>query len=109
VNNENLEKGAAYRFKPGQSGNPGGRPRRRPISERCDELAEREMSEAERIKHGLPEGTTYGDAIAIAMFNSALEGNPYAAREIREAMDNFRGASFFRRGGCFPGSGRETP
>jgi hypothetical protein len=87
VNNENLEKGAPHRFKPGQSGNPGGRPRKRPISERYEELAELELPKKDRIKHGLPEGATYGDALAMVMFKLALEGNPNAAREIREAIE----------------------
>ncbi len=89
--NTNLEKGAPHRFKPGQSGNPGGRPRKRPISDRYAELAELELPEKERIKYGLSEGATYGDAIVLAMFNSALEGNPYAAREIREALEGKTG------------------
>jgi hypothetical protein len=85
--NTNLEKGAPHRFKPGMSGNPGGRPKKRPISERYEELAELELPKKDRIKHGLPEGATYGDALAIVMFKSALEGNPSAAREIREAIE----------------------
>ncbi len=91
MNNENLEKGAPYRFKPGQSGNPGGRPKKRPISDRYAELAELELPEEERIKYGLPEGATYGDALAIVRFNAALEGKPDAAREIREAIEGKTG------------------
>ena len=87
MNNENLEKGAPYRFKAGQSGNPGGRPRKRPISERYAELAELRLPEKDRIKHGLPKGATYGDALVAFVFKAALEGNPYAAREIREAIE----------------------
>jgi hypothetical protein len=87
----NLKKGAPYRFKPGQSGNPGGRPRRRPISERYAELAELRLPEKDRIKHGLPKGATYGDALAAFVFKAALEGNPYAAREIREAIEGKTG------------------
>jgi uncharacterized protein DUF5681 len=83
----NLEKGAPYRFKPGQSGNPGGRPKKRPISDCYEELAERELPEKERIKHGLPKGATYGHALAIVMFKAALEGKSDAAREIREAIE----------------------
>jgi hypothetical protein len=87
VKNTNLEKGAPHRFKPGVSGNPGGRPKKRPISERYEVLAELELPRKDRIKHGLPEGATYGDALAIVMFRAALEGNPSAAREIREAIE----------------------
>jgi Family of unknown function (DUF5681) len=83
----NLEKGKPYRFKPGESGNPGGRPKKRPISDRYAELAELELPETGRIKHDLPEGATYGDALAIVMFKLALEGKTDAAREVREAIE----------------------
>ncbi len=91
MNNENLEKGAPYRFKPGQSGNPGGRRKKRPISGRYAELAELELPEEKRIKYGLPEGATYGDALALVRFDAALEGKPDAAREIREAIEGKTG------------------
>jgi len=89
--NPNLEKGAPHRFKPGVSGNPGGRPKKRPISERYEELAELELPEKERIKHGLPEGATYEDALAMVRFKAALDGKPDAAREIREAIEGKTG------------------
>ena len=91
MNNENLEKGAPYRFEPGQSGNPGGRPKNRPISDRYAEMAELRLPEEERIKHGLPEDATYGDALAIVRFKAALEGKADAAREIREAIEGKTG------------------
>jgi hypothetical protein len=87
VNNSNLEKGAPYRFKPGVSGNPGGRPKKRAISDRYLELAEQELPEKYRIKYGLPEGATFGDALAVVMFEAALAGKAEAAREIREAIE----------------------
>ena len=73
------------------SGNPGGRPRKRPISDRYAELAEIELPKKDRIKHGLPEGATHGDALAIVMFKAALEGKTDAAREIREAIEGKTG------------------
>ncbi len=85
--NANLEKGRAYRWKPGESGNPGGRPRRRPISERYAECAEIALPEKERIKRGLARGATYGDALVFDQFNAALNGRTEAAREIREAIE----------------------
>jgi hypothetical protein len=91
VMNTNLEKGAPYRFKPGQSGNPGGRPKKRPISDRYAELAEVLIPEKDRIKHGLPKGATYGQMLAVAVFNAALAGEINAAREIREAVEGKTG------------------
>jgi Family of unknown function (DUF5681) len=91
VNNKNLEKGVPYRFQPGQSGNPGGRPKQRPISDCYEEMAGRELPENVRIQHGLPEGATYGEALAMVMFKHALEGKTDAAREIREAIEGKTG------------------
>ena len=91
MTNSNLEKGEPYRFRPGQSGNPGGRPRKRPISDLYAELAETELPEADRLKYRLPEGITYGAALAVRMFKAALEGKADAAREIREAIEGKTG------------------
>jgi hypothetical protein len=91
VNNENLEKGAPHRFKTGQSGNPGGRPKRRPIFDRYAAMAELSLPEEERIKYGLPGGASYGHALVARTFKDALEGNPYAAREIHEAIEGKTG------------------
>jgi hypothetical protein len=87
VNDSNLEKGAPYRFKPGVSGNPGGRPKKRPISDRYLELTEQQLPEEYRAKLGLPEGATCGDALVAIMFKAALEGNIAAVREVREAIE----------------------
>ncbi|HEY6329808.1 MAG TPA: DUF5681 domain-containing protein [Blastocatellia bacterium] len=91
MNNENLEKGAPHRFKPGQSGNPGGRPKKRPISDCYAAIAEVKVPDIDRIKFGLPEGITYGHMLAIAVFNAALAGKLNAAREIREAIEGKTG------------------
>jgi hypothetical protein len=64
-----------------------GRSKKRPISDRYAELLELPVPEKERRKHGLPEGATYGDALAVATFNRALEGQPDAIREIRESIE----------------------
>jgi Family of unknown function (DUF5681) len=91
VNNENLEKGEATRFKPGVSGNPGGRPRKRAISDRLQEKAETVLPEKLRILHGLPEGVTYADATVLATFRSAIKGRTEAGREVREAIEGKTG------------------
>jgi Family of unknown function (DUF5681) len=91
VTHSNLEKGKPYRFQPGVSGNPGGRPKKRPISDRYMELVELEVPEEYRIKQGLPVGATFGDAIAMATVKTALAGNPATMREIREAIEGKTG------------------
>ncbi len=74
-------------WKPGESGNLSGRPKRRPISDRYAERAETPLPQKERIKRGLPMGATYADALALGQFNAALNGRTEAAREIRESIE----------------------
>lgn len=87
MNDENLEKGSATRFKAGQSGNPGGRPRNRPISDRLRELVEDALPEAERIRLGLSEGATYGDGLVKVLADLALAGKIDAIRDIRDSIE----------------------
>lgn len=74
-------------WKPGQSGNPGGRPRKKPISDRYMELAETVLPDDLRRKLKLPEKATYGDAVALRIFHTAIGGKHEAARELREAIE----------------------
>ena len=79
-------------FTPGRSGNPSGRPKRQPISERYATIAELpapgyllsalKLSEAEKqaIK-------TYGDALALSQFRAGIKGKTDAAREIADRVE----------------------
>jgi hypothetical protein len=69
------------------SPNPGGRPRRRPISDRYAAIAELPLEENIRLAMKLPEGATYGDAVALSQMRAAIKGKTDAAREVREAME----------------------
>ena len=80
-------KGLMPAWKPGQSGNPSGRPRRKPVSGRYEFMCEVPLPESIRKKLGLEAGATYGDALSLMQFRSALNGNTGAAREIREAIE----------------------
>jgi Family of unknown function (DUF5681) len=72
---------------PGQSGNPSGRPHKRPISDRYAEIVETILPDDVRNALGLPKGATYGEAIALGQARQAIKGKPEAAREIREAIE----------------------
>ncbi len=78
-----------YCFKPGQSGNPLGRPKRKPLTDRYREqlevLAPRELS----AELGLPLEATMADVIARRMAIRAMSGRSAveAAREMREAVE----------------------
>jgi hypothetical protein len=80
-------------WKPGESGNPKGRPRKRPLSDRYLEQLERMIPHrinASMRKAGLDIaiGATWGDAIAAAAVREAVSKNGTLARkDIREAIE----------------------
>lgn len=75
------------KWEPGQSGNPSGRPHKRPITDRYREILETLLPDEIRKALSLPTGATHGDAIALAQARQAIKGKTEAAREIREAIE----------------------
>lgn len=82
-------------WKPGQSGNPGGRPKKRPITDEYLQMSEEPLPEVIRKqinekfgKDFLPEGTTWAKANALRRYmDSLLEGGHMSSKEIREAIE----------------------
>lgn len=72
--------GEATRWKPGQSGNPGGRPKTAPLSQACRELLAAPVPDD-------PEGHTYAEAIAEMLGKKAIEGDIRAAQEIADRAE----------------------
>lgn len=88
----------APRFKKGQSGNPGGKPKKRPITDEYANLADQPLPEKLRqqlqTKLGvkLAPGTTFSQSVAIRRYLEAMgykmeTGGTKAAKEIRESME----------------------
>jgi hypothetical protein len=83
------------RFKPGVSGNPTGRPRKRPASEAYDDLLRMEIPD--KMRHAmnqslgdpppLKKGATWADAMALGVMKRALTGDAAAAKELREGVE----------------------
>lgn len=71
----------------GVSGNPSGKPRRRPISDWYAAVADRPLPDDLRKKLKLKKGTTFAQAVAVAQFVKAIEGEARNASEIREAIE----------------------
>jgi len=58
-----------------------------PITAAFIRFGESELPEHWRKQLGLWPGATWFDAVAAGMFHAAVNGNPGAAREIREAVE----------------------
>lgn len=77
-----------FHFKPGQSGNPKGRPKRGPLSDSIARMLElqvpKEMIEKANLKRSkaLPKKATFADLIVFAMVQQALKGNVGAFKEM---------------------------
>jgi hypothetical protein len=84
---ENAAHLKSFRWPKGVSGNAGGRPKKRAISERYAFIAEIPLPEDVRKKFKMPIGVTFGDAGAIGTFLAMVAGKHGAAREIREAIE----------------------
>ena len=84
-----------YRFQPGQSGNPGGRPKKLPVTEEYLAMANEPVPEPlrERLnkkagKNFLPKGVTFARAMALQRWLDALEkSGTQAAREITDRIE----------------------
>jgi len=71
--------GEATQFKPGKSGNPGGRPKKL-ISAAYEELANKKVPND-------PKGRTYAEVLAEGQFRAAIKGVTQAAKEITDRLE----------------------
>jgi hypothetical protein len=82
---ENLK---PYRWKKGQpSPNPGGRPKKAPISDAYAYQVEVHLPDDIRTRLRLPKGATWADGIAVTQIRAALKGNTVAAKEIADRIE----------------------
>ena len=72
--------GKATQFKPGQSGNPGGRPKLAPLSNACRDVLAKPVPDD-------PENRTYAQVIAQTLADKAVGGDLQAAREIADRAE----------------------
>jgi hypothetical protein len=76
--------GEGHRWLPGQSGNPGGRPRTGALTKACRELMEQTVP-------GDPAGRTYAQAIAERLADLSLKGHLSAIRELGDRAEGRAG------------------
>lgn len=82
-----------HQFKPGQSGNPGGRPKKQPITDYLIDQLDQPIPEAMKAK--LPPifvdvyGTeaTFGQVLAFKLITQGLRGDMQAAKEILDRVE----------------------
>jgi hypothetical protein len=80
-------------WKPGQSGNPGGRPKKLPVTDYLREQLERPIPEAMREKlppifveiYG-PEAT-FGQMVAFKLIASSAKGDVFALKELLDRVE----------------------
>src|ERR1017187_9707883 len=74
------EEAKPFMWKPGESGNPGGRPKKKPLTDAYAALL------AKLIPND-KEGRTFAEAIAQAMIKEAVKGKVNAASEIADRIE----------------------
>lgn len=76
-----------HRFKPGQSGNPSGRPRKHPITEPLIELCQGPLPDDVARAGGLEPGSNWAMLLAKNLLRKAAKGDMQALREILDRVE----------------------
>jgi hypothetical protein len=79
-NGDSVRGDYATRWKPGQSGNPGGRPKRMPLTDVTREKLPQKIPDD-------PQGRTYAEAIVDKLIAMAIGGDIAAIRELHDRAE----------------------
>ncbi len=74
-------------WKPGQSGNPGGRPKRKPLTDAYAALLDKPIPPDMARQLKLDESTTYAQVIAMSLVREAVKGKVQAAAEVADRVE----------------------
>ena len=74
-------------WKPGQSGNPGGRPKRKPLTDAYAALLDKPIPPDMARQLKLDESTTYAEVIAMSLLREAVKGKVNAAAELADRTE----------------------
>ena len=71
----------------GQSGNPGGRPKRKPLTDAYAALLDKPIPPDMARQLKLDESTTYAQVIAMSLVREAVKGKVNAAAEVADRVE----------------------
>ena len=74
-------------WQPGQSGNPGGRPRRKPLSDAYSALLGQTVPPEIARQLRISETSTYAEVVAMALLKEAVKGKVNAAAELADRVE----------------------
>ena len=74
-------------WKPGQSGNPGGRPKKKPLTEAYGRILKRRVPADVLRKLGLKGHPTYAEVIALSLAREGIKGKVQAAAELADRVE----------------------
>ena len=74
-------------WKPGESGNPGGRPRRKPLSDAYSALLGQTVPPEIARQLRISEASTYAEVVAMALLKEAVKGKVNAAAELADRVE----------------------
>lgn len=74
-------------FMPGQSGNPSGRPKRKPLTDAYAALLDKPIPPDMARQLKLDESTTYAQVIAMSLVREAVKGKVQAAAEVADRVE----------------------
>jgi hypothetical protein len=76
-----------HAWKPGQSGNPGGRPKKKPLTDAYAHVLARRVPQEIIRKLGLRGHPTYAEVIAMSLAREAIKGKVNAAAEMADRVE----------------------
>ena len=74
----------AHKWKPGQSGNPRGQPKKLRITAELRKLLDMKMTDAQCKRFGMRRGSLWAEAIARQLVSKAAGGDVRATREVAD-------------------------
>jgi len=76
-----------HQFKKGQTGNPGGRPKTKPVMDELLKLCRKRLTKAQYSQLMVSKGTTWMQIALMGLLKAVAKGDVHAFDRMREALD----------------------